>query len=175
MKPIEVEFASRGPALLWIWGLAGSVCLGALAATASIVARQQERLAHVQQEIHTLREQRPRDAAMRRTGPAETADTASRGAALLPGARHLQLDLNPAFSAVERVDVPGAQLMQMVLEPREGSGAAHGIRLEYLLDSMEKVPAVTATLNGGEGPDWRLESAGTGNGGVRGAWRFVGR
>lgn len=174
MKPIEVEFADRGPALPWIWALAASVCLGALAASASIGARQHGRLVQVQDEIRTLREQHARASAPLPVSPAEAADTASRHAALLAAARHLQTDLNPIFSVIERVDVPGAALVQLAFDSAGASGAANGIRLEYALDSMQKVAAVSAALNDSERLDWQVESVGAVNGGVRAAWRYAG-
>jgi hypothetical protein len=175
MKPIHVEFAAPGPQKRWIWALAATACLGAVAATMSITSRLDEAQAQVQEEIRRLRAQHAREAAPLHASPAETADTASRQAALLAAARHLQLDLNPVFSAVERVDVPGAQLVEMVLERGDESAGTGGLRMVYAMDSMERVPAVSAALNVDASRSWRLESAGTVNGGVRGAWRYVGR
>ncbi len=175
MKPIEVEFASRGPALVCVWALAGAVCLGALLATASILVRQNERLAQVREEIRVLREEQTRNSAYPRVSQVQTADTARRRSALLAAARHLHTDLNPIFAVIEQVDVPGAQLVRMAFEAAGTSDTANGIRLEYALDSMQKVAAVSAALNDGERRDWQLESAEAVNGGVRGAWRYVGR
>jgi hypothetical protein len=177
MKPIDVEFAAGGPAALWIWiwALAGSVCLGALIATGSILLRQNDRLAQVQDEIRALGEQQSRKAAPPPTSPAEAAEAAARHAALVTAARHLQTDLNPIFSVIERVDVPGAALARMAFETAGASGTAHAVRLEYLLDSVQKVPAVSAALNEGERVDWQLESAAATSGGVRAAWRYAGR
>lgn len=171
MKPIHVEFAAPGPHRRWLWALAATACLGALASTVSIVTRLDRAQAQVQDEVRQLRAQHAREAAALRPSPAGAADTASRQAALQAAARHLLLDLNPVFSAVERVDVPGVQLVGIVLESGDESAGRSHLRIEYVLDSMEKVPAVSAALNDGDGREWRLESAGTVNGGVTGAWR----
>ncbi|WP_147321209.1 hypothetical protein [Rhodoferax lacus] len=75
-----------------------------------------------------------------------------RYASAMQAAQQLQLDLNPAFAAVENLKIAGVRLTGMSLDTK-----ADILRLDYEMDSLAQATQVTEQLNAGfESKPWKL-------------------
>lgn len=94
-------------------------------------------------------------------------------ASLVEAAQLLSLDLNPVFSAVEGIDIPGVLLQHLSIDAKNGD-----VRVDYEMDDFARVSELDEVLNAGlDDRPWKHERATAGAAGfqgaaVRGSWRL---
>lgn len=147
MKPVRIDFVEDN-SRLWAWFFVLAVAAALIGATATHWIRLRQDTAVRTAEAAALQLQAD---AVRK---AQAAVTNPRLASTQRAAKLLQQDLNGVFAVVENYKEPGVRLRAITIDV-----TGNAVRVEYDLDSVQKVAELTAYLNGGHerGP-WKLES-----------------
>jgi hypothetical protein len=147
VKPVRIDFVDDN-SRLWAWLFVLAVAAALIGATATHWIRLRQDTAVRTAEATALQLQVD---AVRK---AQAAVTSPRLASTQRAAKLLQQDLNGVFAVVENYKEPGVRLRAIAIDV-----SGNTVRVEYDLDSVQKVSELTAYLNGGHerGP-WKLES-----------------
>ena len=147
MKPLYVEFV-RDPRWKLVWFVASVFCLVLIGLCAWRIALVRPVIAQQTAQIEALRAQ-----LSKLHTPASTKSDA-RQTSIDQTTLFLRLDLNHVFATPENLDLLGVRLRNLSVD-----GVTGTVKLDYEIESLDRVTAVTEALNSGyEKPPWRLEN-----------------
>lgn len=174
MRPVRIDFVEPR-AWKYIWASSAVVLLAIAAATGVKVWQLRQQRVVLEQQLAALQAQQRQG--LEQAQPAKSPQDNPRAASEAAARRLLQRDWNRLYDAIETPALDKVRLVQLNMDAVSGL-----VVLEYELESMAQVSAVTQALNAISGQDslWRLDqlenSAQGGTVGVarvRGVWQAV--